>query len=129
MQKTPTGVTIIATLHSFTAMILLIHVIISIPFIIVTFFNDVGLGFLSTFETIWDWILVSIHVSIAAALFARLKTASRMATISAGFGLIFGIISLLSGNMFAIFSIIMDGVVISYIRKPHVKAWLNKENI
>ena len=40
-------------------------------------------------------------------------------------GLVFGIINVLSGNMFAIFSVIISGIVIGYMRKDHVKAWLN----
>jgi hypothetical protein len=52
-----------------------------------------------------------------------------MVNISAGFGIAFGIINLLSGNMFAIFSIIINAAVLPYIRKPHVKAWLSRETI
>ena len=128
-MNNPAGVRIIALFHGFAAIFLFIHVIISIPFIIVTFFDDVGLGFLATFETIWDWVMIGIHTAIAAALFSRQKKGIQKVTIAAGIGFIFGIISLLSGNTFAIFSIIVNAVVISYIRKPHVKAWLNQETI
>lgn len=125
----PAGVGVIAAFHGFASLILLIHVIISIPFIIVTFFEDAGLGFLATFGAIFDWFMIGIHATIAAALFSRQRFGIRMVNISAGIGLAFGIIDLLSGNTFAIFSIIIYVVVISYIRKPHVKAWLSKETI
>ena len=125
----PRGVGIIAIFHGFTSLILLIHVIISIPFIIVTFFEDTGLGFLATFGSIFDWFMIGIHATIAAALFSRQRSGIRMVNISAGIGLAFGVINLLSGNTFAIFSIIINGVVLSYIRKPHVKAWLSKETV
>jgi hypothetical protein len=125
----PAGVGIIATFHGFASIILLIHVIISIPFIIVTFFEDAGLGFLATFGAIFDWFMIGIHATIAAALFSRQRFGIRMVNICAGIGLAFGIINLLSGNTFAIFSIIIYGVVLSYIRKPHVKAWLSRETI
>ncbi len=125
----PAGVGVIASFHGFASLILLIHVIISIPIIIVTFFEDAGLGFLATFGAIFDWFMIGIHATIAAALFSRQKFGIRMVNISAGIGLAFGIINLLSGNTFAIFSIIIYGAVLSYIRKPHVKAWLSKEKI
>jgi len=125
----PAGVRIIASFHGFASIILLIHVIISIPFIIVTFFDDVGLGFLATFGAIFDWFMIGIHATIAAALLSRQRFGIRMVNISAGFGIAFGIINLLSGNTFAIFSIIINAAVLSYIRKPHVKAWLSKETI
>ncbi|WP_179360115.1 hypothetical protein [Nitrosopumilus cobalaminigenes] len=40
-------------------------------------------------------------------------------------GFIFVILNILSGNMFAIFSIFMNGIFIGCMRKLHVKAWLN----
>ena len=125
----PAGVRIIASFHGFASIILLIHVFISIPFIIVTFFDDVGLGFLATFRTIFDWFMIGIHATISAALFSRQRYGIRMVNISSGIGIAFGIINLLSGNTFAIFSIIINAAVLSYIRKPHVKAWLSKEKI
>ncbi len=125
MQKIPTGVAIIGTLHSIGAIFLLIHVIISIPFIIVLFFEDSGLGFLATFDTIWNWILISIHATIAGALFSRKKWSRNLVMIISAIGLIFSVVDILSGNMFAIFSIIINGVVIGYMKKPHVKQWFN----
>ena len=128
MRGAPTGVGIIASLHSLSALFLLIHVIISIPFIIVLFFEDFGLGALAALETIWDWILIGIHAAIAVSLFSGQRWVGNAVTILAGIGLVFGIINLLSGNTFAIFSVIISAVVINYMRKPHVKAWLSKEN-
>ena len=71
MTQIPKGVGIIASLHAFSSLFLLVHVLISIPFVIATFFSDTGLGFLATFETFWDWMMVGIHASIAASLIAR----------------------------------------------------------
>ncbi len=127
MQGAPVGVGIIASIHALSSLFLLIHVIISIPFIIVLFFEDFGLGALAAFETIWDWILIGIHAAVAGALFTGKKWAGNFVLIMAGIGLIFGVINVLSGNTFAIVSIIISAVVISYIRKPHVKAWLSKD--
>ena len=125
MTQIPKGVGIIASLHAFSSLFLLVHVLISIPFVIATFFSDAGLGFLATFETFWDWIMVGIHASIAASLIARKSGARIFVIIMASVGLIFAIINILSGNMFAIFSLIMSAVVIGYMKKDHVKAWLN----
>jgi len=125
----PLGVRIMALFHGFASVFLFIHVIISIPFIIVTFFEDAGLGFLETFGAIFDWFMIGIHATIAAALFSRQRYGIRMVNTGAGVGLVFGIINLFSGNTFAIFSIIIYVVVLSYIRKPHVKTWLSRETI
>ena len=125
MTQIPKGIGIIAGLHAFSGLFLLIHVLISIPFIIVAFFDDAGLGALSALETIWDWIMVGIHGAIAGALITR-KSWSRHFVIGMSIiGLAFGIINVLSGNMFAVFSVIISGIVIVYMRKDHVKAWLN----
>lgn len=125
----PVGVRIMALFHGFASIFLFIHIIISIPFIIVTFFEDAGLGFLETFGAIFDWFMIGIHATIATALFSRQRFAIRMVNIAAGIGLALGIINLLSGNTFAILSIVIYVVVLSYIRKPHVKAWLSRETI
>jgi hypothetical protein len=71
--------------------------------------------------------MIGIHGTIAGALFSRQKYAIHMLKVSAGIGLAFGIINLLSGNMFAIFSIIIYVLVLSYIKKPHVIQWLNNK--
>ncbi len=125
----PAGVRIIASFHGFASLILLVHVVVSIPFIIATFFDDAGLGFLATFGAVFDWFMIGIHATIAGSLLSRQKHGIHMVKISAVIGLAFGIINLLSGNMFAIFSIIIYGVVLSYIKKPHVKAWLSRETV
>ncbi|NQV38966.1 MAG: hypothetical protein HQ505_00235 [Nitrosopumilus sp.] len=48
MTQIPKGIGIIAGLHAFSSLFLLVHVLISIPFIIATSFSDAGLGFLAT---------------------------------------------------------------------------------
>ena len=73
--------------------------------------------------------MIGIHATIAAALFSRQRFGIRMVNIGAVIGLAFGIVNLLSGNTFAIFSIIIYGVVSSYMRKPHIKAWLSRETV
>lgn len=125
MAQIPIGVGIIAVLHAFSGLFLLVHVLISIPFIIVTFFDDAGLGAMSALETIWDWIMVGIHGAIAGALITRKSWSRHFVIVMSIIGLVFGIINVLSGNMFAIFSVIISGIVIGYMRKDHVKAWLN----
>jgi len=127
MQKMPTSIAIMGSIHAFTAIFLLIHVIISIPFIIVAFFDDAGLGFLATLDTIWDWILISIHATIAGALFSRKKWARNLVMIVAGIGLIFGVVNLLAGNTFSILALIIDIVVIATMKRKSVRAWLNDE--
>jgi len=128
-MKMPLGVGIIGMLHTFSGLFLLIHVLISIPFIIVAFFEDAGLGALSTFGAIWDWIIMSIHFTIAGAVFSRKSFARSFIKILAIIGLVFGVIDLISGNMFSIFSIIINAIIISYMGKPHVIQWFNDSSI
>ena len=128
-MKIPAGVAIIGTLHGFASIFLIIHVIISIPFIIAAFFSDAGLGALATLETFWDWIMIGIHSLIAGAIFTRKSWSRNLIMIVSGIGLIFGVINFFSGNMFSIFSIIIYGVVIGYMRKPHVRQWFNDVTI
>ena len=125
----PAGVGIIASLHAFSGLFLLIHVLISIPFIIAAFFEDTGLGALGTLGAIWDWIVVGMHFSIAGAIMTRKSFARNIVKGLAVIGLIFGIISVLSGNMFAIFSIIINGAVMAYMGKPHVIQWFNDKTV
>ena len=125
----PAGVGIIASLHAFSGLFLLIHVLISIPFIIAAFFEDAGLGAIGTLGAIWDWIVVGMHFSIAGAIMTRKSFARNIVKGLAIIGLIFGIISVLSGNMFAVFSIIINGAVIAYMGKPHVIQWFNDQTV
>ena len=125
----PLGVGIIGMLHAFSGLFLLIHVLISIPFVIAAFFEDAGLGALSTFGAIWDWIIMSIHFTIAGAVFSRKSFARSFIKILAIIGLVFGVIDLISGNMFSIFSIIINAIIISYMGKPHVIQWFNDSSI
>ena len=125
----PAGVGIIASLHAFSGLFLLIHVLISIPFIIAAFFEDAGLGAIGTLGAIWDWIVVGMHFSIAGAIMTRKSFARNIVNGLAIIGLIFGIISVLSGNMFAVFSIIINGAVIAYMGKPHVIQWFNDQTV
>ncbi len=125
----PLGVGVIGMLHTFSGLFLLIHVLISIPFIIAAFFEDTGLGFLGTFGAIWDWIIVSIHFAIAGAVFSRKSFARSLIKILAIIGLVFDVIDLISGNMFSIFSMIINVAIIIYMGKPHVIEWFNDSSI
>ena len=129
IMNIPAGVGIIASLHAFSGLFLLIHVLISIPFIIAAFFEDAGLGALGTLGAIWDWIIVGMHFSIAGAIMTRKSFARSIIKALAIIGLVFGIISVLSGNMFAIFSIIINVAVIAYMGKPHVIQWFNDKAV
>ena len=129
MQKIPFSISILVLIQSFSAIFLLIHVIISIPFVIVAFFDSAELGFLATFDTIWDWIMISIHATIAAALFARKKWARNFILFISGIGLIFGLINLAVGNAFSILAIIFDIVTILNLRRKSVRDWFIDETI
>lgn len=128
-MKMPSGVGIIGMLHTFSGLFLLIHVLISIPFIIAAFFEDTGLGALSTFGAVWDWIIMSIHFTIAGAVFSRKSFARSLIKILAIIGLVFDVIDLISGNMFSIFSMIINVAIIIYMGKPHVILWFNDSSV
>ena len=128
-MQMPVGVAILGSLHGFNAIFLMIHVLISIPFIIATFFSDAGLGALATLETFWDWIMIGVHSLIAGAIFTRKSWSRTIIMITAGIGILFGVINFFSGNMFSIFSIIIYVIVIGYMKKPHVREWFSDKTV
>ena len=129
MSKMPTGLAIIGGLHAFSAMFTTIAVIFSIPFIIVAFTQDLGLGAIASLSAIWGWIVAGIHGAIALAVFSRKSWSILAIKFLASIGIIFAILNILSGNMFAIFSLVMDGAILAYMRKESVYRWLNDDSI
>jgi len=125
MTKVPAGIMVFVVLHSFAVMIFIIHAIISIPFILVNLVEDSGLAGLAVFEIFWSWIMLSISGAIVGGLLYRKEWARTFVMALAGISLVVGFIDLVSGNMFAVFAIIIDGIIISYMRKPHIIEWFN----
>ncbi len=128
-EKVPTGIMVFVALHSFAVLIFIIHAIISIPFILVTLFDGSGLGGLALYDIFWSWILLSISGAIVAGLLYRKEWSRTFVIALAVIALVFGIIDIVSGNMFAIFTVIIDGIIINYMRKPHIKEWFNKKTV
>ena len=128
-EKVPAGIAIIASIQGFSALFLIVHVIIAIPFVIVTFFEDPTLGLLKTFGMFWNWIMVAIHGTITVALFSRKNWSRNFIIIVSIIGLIFAIINILAGNLFSIVSIIIHSIVIGYMNKPHIKKWFNEDSV
>ena len=110
-------------------MFTVISLILSIPFIIVAFTQDLGLGAIASLDAIWGYIMAGFHAAIAAAIFSRKSWSIPAVQIISGIGFIFAILSILSGNMFAIFSLIINGIVIGYMRKESVHRWLNDDTL
>jgi len=123
--KIPTGIIVFVALHSIAVMIFIIHAIISIPFIIVSLLDGTPLAGLAVYDIFWTWILLSLSGTIVAGLLYRKKWSRTFVMALAGIALVFGIIDIISGNMFAIFSVIIDGVIINYMRKQHIKDWFS----
>jgi hypothetical protein len=71
--------------------------------------------------------MISIHATIAAALFARKKWARNFILFISGIGLIFGLVNLAVGNAFSILAIIFDIVTILNLRRKSVRAWFIDE--
>ncbi len=129
MTRMPTGVRVIGALHAFSAMFTVISLIISIPFIIVVWTQDLGLGAITTLDAIWGYIMAGFHAAIASAIFSRKSWAILAVTIISGVGFIFAILSIISGNMFAIFSLIINAAVIAYMRTDKVRRWLSDDTL
>ena len=126
MKQPPTGIMVFAALHSFAVFIFIVHAIISIPFILVTLFDESGLGALALYDIFWTWILLSISGTIVAGLLYRQEWSRTFVMALAGIGLVFGVIGIISGNMFPVFTVIINGVIILYMRKPHIKEWFSQ---
>jgi len=125
MTKVPAGIMVFVVLHSFAVLIFIIHAIISIPFILITLFDDFDLAGFAVLEIFLSWIMLSISGAIVYGLVNRKEWSRTFVMTLAGISLIVGFIDLVSGNIFAVFAIIIDGIIISYMRKPHIIEWFN----
>ena len=110
-------------LHSIAVIVFIIHAIISIPFILVTMFDGTGLAGLAVMDIFWTWIILSINGTIVFGLLYKKPWSRTFVMALAGIALVFGIIDVLSGNMFALFTITINAIIIAYMRKPHIKEW------
>ena len=125
MTKVPAGIMVFVVLHSFAVLIFIIHAIISIPFILITLFDDFDLAGFAVLEIFLSWIMLSISGAIVYGLVNRKEWSRTFVMALAGISMVVGFIDLVSGNIFAVFVIIIDGIIISYMRKPHIIEWFN----
>jgi len=125
MTQVPTGIVVFVVLHSFTVLIFILHAIISIPFILIALFDDFDLAGFAVFEIFWSWIMLSMSGAIVGGLLYRKAWARTFVMALAGISMVVGFIDLVSGNIFAVFVIIIDGIIISYMQKPHIIEWFS----
>jgi len=125
MTKVPAGIMVFVVLHSFAVLIFIIHAIISIPFILVTLYDDSVFAGFAALEIFWSWIMLSISGAIVYGLVNRKQWSRTFVMALAGISLVVGFVDLASGNIFAVFAIIIDGIIISYMSKPHIIEWFN----
>ncbi len=122
-KNIPKGIMFFVFLYSIAVIVFIIHAIISIPFIIVTMFDGTGLAGLAVMDIFWSWIILSLSGAIVFGLLNKKPWSRTFVMALAGISLVFGVIDILSGNMLAVFTVIINGVIISYMRKPHIKEW------
>jgi len=120
MTQVPTGIVVFVVLHSFAVLIFILHAIISIPFILIALFDDFDLAGFAVFEIFWSWIMLSMSGAIVGGLLYRKAWARTFVMALAGISMVVGFIDLVSGNIFAVFVII-----ISYMQKPHIIEWFS----
>ncbi len=125
MTQVPTGIVVFVVLHSFAVLIFILHAIISIPFILIALFDDFDLAGFAVFEIFWSWIMLSMSGAIVGGLLYRKAWARTFVMALAGISMVVGFIDLVSGNIFAVFVIIIDGIIISYMQKPHIIEWFS----
>ena len=78
--------------------------------------------------TIVAIIGAAIEFGIAGALFSGKSWGRTIVMFLAVIDLIIQIISLIGGNFFSILAIILDSIVLWYLRRDYVVAWFNKKN-
>ena len=125
MTQVPTGIVVFVVLHSFAVLIFILHAIISIPFILIALFDDFDLAGFAVFEIFWSWIMLSMSGAIVGGLLYRKAWARTFVMALAGISMVVGFIDLVSGNIFAVFVIIIDGIIVSYMQKPHIIEWFS----
>jgi hypothetical protein len=133
----PTGVTIIGVLMAIAGIVMIIAGISAMalaPFIPMAAQNQELAGGISSamlggFATASGAIMLALGIAslvIAYGLFKGSSWAWTAAVVLSVIGIIMSVVAIVTGNFGSVVSLIINGVIIYYLYRPHVKAYFGK---
>ena len=119
----PTGVTILGILHAIGGAFAIVAVLMGVTMMSVGAFQDALMVGAGGFLVVLAVVVGALNFGIAGALFSGRSWGRRIVIILAIISLIVGIITIISGEGTPIFSIILNSIILWYMRREHVKAY------
>lgn len=119
----PAGVTILGILHAIGGAFAIVGVLMGITLMTAGAFQDAFMVGAGGFLVVLAGVLAAVNFGIAGALFSGRAWGRTIVIILAIISLVLGIVSIVSGEAASIFSIILNGIILWYLRRPYVKEY------
>ena len=119
----PAGVTILGILHAIGGAFAIVGVLMGITLMTTGAFQDAFMVGAGGFLVVLAGVLAGVNFGIAGALFSGRAWGRTIVIILAIISLVIGIVSIVSGEAASIFSIILNGIILWYLRRPYVKEY------
>ena len=119
----PAGVTILGILHAIGGAFAIVGVLMGITMMTVGAFQDAFMVGAGGFLVVLAGVLAVVNFGIAGALFSGKSWGRTIVIILAVISLVIGIITIISGEAGSILSIILNVIILWYMRLEHVKAY------
>lgn len=136
-MRRPTGVTIIAVLMAIAGIVMIIAGISAVavaPFLPAAFpsqnlptgFSTAMLGGLAVGSGAFMLVLGVAGLVISYGLFKGRAWAWTAAVVLSIIGVVMSVVAIVTGNFGSIVSLIINGVILYYLYRPHVKAYFGR---
>ncbi len=119
----PAGVTILGILHAIGGAFAIVGVLMGITYLTAGAFQDALMVGAGGFLIVLAGSVAGINFGIAGALFTGKSWGRTIVIILSIISLVIGIITIVSGEAASIFSIILNVIILWYLRLYHVKAY------
>ena len=116
----PLGVSVLGALHAIAGIFSLFAMFMGISFLTVGAFQDATMAAIGALFFVWFGILTAINWGISGALFGGKPWGRSVVLVLSIIGLVFGVVAIIGGNPSSIFPMIINGIVIWYLGRPHV---------
>ena len=121
----PTGVTILGILHAIGGAFAIVAVLMGVTMMSIGAFQDALMVGAGGFLVVLAVVVGALNFGIAGALFSGRSWGRKIVIILAIISLIVGIITIISGEGTPIFSVILNSIILWYMRREHVKAYFS----
>ncbi len=121
----PAGVAILGILHAIGGAFAIVGVLMGITMLTVGAFQDALMVGQGGFLVVLASVLAAINFGIAGALFSGRAWGRMIVIILAIISLVSGIVYIVSGEATSIFLIILNGIILWYLRRPYVKEYFH----